>query len=130
MSYNPAQAIGAKSIQTIEMGVTSASSLSPDVTATNFTTFNARCKYYMETKAYIPVSSSTSAFIYYHSWGGFVPFGSVVRGNLVSGTSSGLDDVCIASNTPNVLITRSAVSVGSAVMSSGRKFYTYIWRIL
>jgi hypothetical protein len=128
MSYNPAQAIGAKAIIIYNMD-TNPSSQSPDIITGNFTTFNARCKYYMETKAFFNVSSTTSGFLYYHNWSGFTPFGSLVRGNLVSGTSSGLDDVCIGSNTPKTLLIRSETNVGSASMGT-RLFSNQIWRIL
>ena len=126
MSYNPSQVVKSKAIMILNADATSAP---PDVTALNFTTFKSRFRYYIETKAFFNVSSTVSGFVYYHYWSGFQPLGSVVRGNLVSQTSSGLDDVCIGSNTPNVLLTRSATSAGSASMGT-RQFIYEMWRIL
>lgn len=126
MSYNPSQAIGSKSVQ---IDINGASSVTSDITSHSITSFTARNKFFVESKYYIPVNSSVSGLLNWYNWIGFEPFGGLVKGNLVSGTITSLDDAFIGSNTQNTALSMQATSQGGAVVQAGRKMFTYMWRV-
>lgn len=128
MSYDPSQAAGARAIQ---IDIKGTSILSSDITAHTATSITARCKYYIESKYYVVVTSSVAGLILYYNWSNFQWAGATIRSNTITSSNTMTDDVFVGSNTPGTSLSMQTASVGTAsVDATSSAINTFLWRIL
>jgi hypothetical protein len=125
MSYHPSRENGCKAIQ-LDQNATAI--LSQDFTEKTTETLTSSGKYFIESRKYAVVNTSSSGLVLYRNWAGFDWAGATIRCNLVSTTSTITDECYIGANTPNAQLTTSSNEIGAANIVSQTHINAF-WRL-